>query len=338
MGVTWSEIHEELKMVLMAPEVEQKRAQAQQIETILRILKQKQKIGEQAIDGVSGIILDEIRRTANNILKFKSDMPLFNRPHNRIQRSGADDIVEAELAAVIASIQNKGLGGKMSYTDFLGGRDPVTVYSEEIIKEGSSRIGRAMANHVASKLPEAKKIVSRSQKTDVKGLQAVETINAELGPEYQKLVQLFSGVSFTVKNYSSVFEVDSLNLGQTNPEKAIRGSLYYLGYKQNIDEVFSAIMSSSENLEHAGHLQFAYELAGWGQGTGAGKNFVALPEVDFLVYNDPAVPESIAVRSTKAIIYDKVFNNKNMGASMNRISKAYFEMKESGYKRQLRKK
>lgn len=322
----------------MAPEIEQKKAQAQQIETVLRALKQKQKMGEeQAVNGISGLILDEIRRTANSMLKFKSDMPLFNRPHNRVQRAGADDIVEAELAAVIASIQNKAFGDKMSYQDFLGGRNPVTVYAEEIIKEGAPRAGRAVASRIASQLPEAKKIVSRSQKTDVKGLQAVETISAELGSEYQKLIQLFSGVSFTVKNYSSVYEVDSLNLGKTNPEKAIRGSLYYLGYKQNINEAFMALMSD-EGVEHAGHLQFAYELAGWGQGTGVGNNFVALPEVDFLVYNDPAIPESIAVRSTKAIIYDKIFNNKNMGNSTQYLAKAYFNMKESSYKRQLTKK
>jgi hypothetical protein len=84
-------------------------------------------------------------------LGFKSTKQLFNRAHKSASRKGADDIVEAELAAVIATIQNRGFGVQdYTYQDFLGGRDPVTVYSKEIMKQLPDKCGDRIINDLKS--------------------------------------------------------------------------------------------------------------------------------------------------------------------------------------------
>ena len=274
-------------------------------------------------------MINQIREQATKSLGFSSVDRLFKRSHNSAFRTGADDIAEAEIAAIIAAIQNEGTGSNLTYQDFLAGRDPVTVYSKEIIQRLPDKVGGKIVSNLQVKVKEGEKWKHRSQKTDVVG---ITTITGEIAPEYKRLIELFSNVTFSIKNYSSLSEIDSLSLGNTNPQKAIRGALYHIGYRRNFDAAVSAI---EESPEHKGHLIFAYELAGWGQGTGTGKNFVALPAVDFLIYNDPAVPQSIAVRSTKKIIYDKIMNTKGL-SSNNKILKSYFDMKESEYKRQIK--
>lgn len=323
-----------MEQTLKLREINRLETQAQEIEKVLRTLKQKRQIDDTNNQSglISGAILQEIRNEANKMLKFTKRQSLFGTAHSWNKNfEGTDDIVEAELAAVLATIQNQATGNSnMSYLDFVSGKDLVTVYSKEVLEKLPKKVGNKAIAKFTSSVKEGEKWKMRSQKTDVQGFL---TITGDLAPEYKRLVQLFSNVTFTIKNYSSVFETESLNLGNTNPNKAIRGALYYLGYRRNFDAAINAL---AENPEHVNHLIFAYELAGWGQGTGQGKNFIALPDVDFLIYNDPAVPESIAVRSTKKIIYDKIHGTEGLAAS-NKILKSYFNMKESGYKVQLKK-
>lgn len=325
MPINVDSIHEKLKNFLEIKRINQLDQQAQEIEQVLRALKYKQQASEPN-DIFSELMIDQIREQATKSLKFRSTDRLFKRSHGSAFRAGADDIAEAEIAAIIAAIQNEGTGSNLTYQDFLAGRDPVTVYSKEIIQRLPERVGGKITNNLQTKVKEGENWKHRSQKTDVVG---ITTITGKIAPEYEKLIELFSNVTFSIKNYSSISEIDSLSLGSTNPQKALRGALYHIGYRRNFDAAVSAV---EKNPKHKGHLIFAYELAGWGQGTGIGKNFAALPAVDFLIYNDPAVPESIAVRSTKKIIYDKIMDTKGLGSS-NKILKSYFGMQESKYKR-----
>lgn len=332
-AITITSIHKRMEQALKLKDINRLEQQAQEIEKVLRTLKQKRKIDDDnnQSDLVSSAILQEIRTAANRMLKFQGRRGLFNKAHTWSNNfAGTDDIVEAELAAVLAAIQNKATGStQASYLDFTSGQGSVTVYADEIMEQLPERVGKKAVRKLTS-IKEGQNWQARAQKADVKG---IATITGDLAPEYERLVQLFSNITFTIKNYSSVSETNSLGLGTTKPAKAIRGALYYLGYRKNFDMAVAAL---SQEPEHLGHLTFAYELAGWGQGSGQGKNFNMLPAVDFLIYNDPAVPESIAVRSTKKIIYDKIYGTQNMG-TQNRILKAYFGMKESNYKRQLSK-
>ena len=332
-NITVSSIHEKMKQNLQFKKIQSLEQRAKEIEEVLKTLKQKQNIDNNnnlASDIVNHTILEEIRKEATKLLGLKSYTSLFGREHSSVSRKGTDDIVEAELGAVLAAIQNQATGTNLNYQDFVGGRDPVTVYTKEITTQVIDRVAKKISSS-SQKLPkQGEGWSARAKKTDVQG---IINITGNMAPEYNRLVSLFSNITFTIKNYSSKYEVDSLSLGKTNPDKALRGALYYLGYRRNFD---MAIKALNNDPEHTGHLIFAYELAGWGQGTGIGKNFTMLPDTDFLIYNDPAVPESIAVRSTKKIIYDKIMGNTSLGRS-NAIAKSYFNMKESNYKIQLNK-
>lgn len=330
-------LHDRMKKALQVSKIAEEKKRAQEMEKVLRALKSQRKIADLNIqDGsISGEILMAIRKEAVKSLNPKARSKIFKTPHSRVGNfEDTDDIVEAELGAVLAAIQNQASGSTLTYKDFVAGRDPATVYSKEITEKTAKRTGNRLQREASKKIPEAT-FSARSQKIDVNGI-AITNLNITIDPNYERLVELFSNVTFSIKNYASVFETDTLSLGTTKPDKAIRGALYYLGYRRNFNAVVAAL-STDEGIEHAQHLQFAYELAGWGQGTGIGKNFTVLPNVDYLIYNDPSVPESIAVRSVKAIIYDKIEGNVAMGGTRS-ILKSYFNMKESNYKIQLHKK
>ncbi len=333
MPIKVDSIHEKLKQALHERQLKELDDRAYKIEQVLKELKSKQQ-NAQGVGEISGKVIDSIREEATKALGFKSTKQLFNRAHKSASRSGADDIAEAELAAVIAAIQNEGFGTKgYTYQDFLGGRDPVTVYSKEIMRRLPDKCGDKIINDLKHQVKEGEKWRKRSQKTDVKGLVEIE---GEVASEYKELIELFKNVTFSVKNYSSAAETTSIGLGTTDKRKAIRGALYHIGYRRNFNDAIKALSQDDEG--HESHLIFAYELAGWGQGVGVGKNFVEIPNVDFLIYNDPAVPENISVKSTKRIIYDKaVGKNSHLTASQS-ISKSYFNMKKIDFERQLPKK
>jgi hypothetical protein len=76
------------------------------------------------------------------------------------------------------------------------------------------------------------KPLARSGKIDVNGLTEV-SIDAELNPLWDELYRLFSGCTFSVKNYSSYYTKSlNIHLGNTDYYKALYGVLSDLNYDQ----------------------------------------------------------------------------------------------------------
>lgn len=150
------------------------------------------------------------------------------------------------------------------------------------------------------------------------------TVTADLNPLWERLFNLFSNCTFSVKNYSSKAHTSlNIHLGSTNIYKALYGALSQTNRsEQEINYIIHAGLRSymaSKNktvATHFYHLRFIYELTGVGLYDSDGP----ISGVDFLIYNDPS-SDAIYVRSTADLILQEL-NNKKKTSLLTGISLA----------------
>lgn len=242
---------------------------------------------------------------------FRNEHQWYAKENNSSKkRWGADDVFEAELAALLDIALERASSGKISVeqsgANLIGdlSSNISSEYLKAVAEQGQSFINKTKVNSNLIDLP-----VFRSGKIDVEGYKANFDITANILPEWQEFISLFTGVKCTVKNYSSKSQYESIHLGKSNPIKSIIGELSQLNYGP--DEAahiyYHSLGSyqsskSSKNKTHIGnhiyHLRFGYELSGEGLFDSQNNQ---LDAADFFIYNDPA-SNNIWVRSTKEMI------------------------------------
>lgn len=316
---------------------------AKQMEAILRKLKHTNLAVENGNSNNLESIFDEqcreiverslrMMQTASGSDKLYAKR-LFMTTHGAGYELGknmnVDDIVEAELSAVIQSIQSLAFEGiSVDGIDFLShttGRikgnlvddaqkimENITegIMSETINKIQNTNFKNKAYQKIAAKL---KNTQSKSIKADVISYEV--ELSAQLKPEWE-LFNVFEGASFTIKNYIPKRKNNiavQIHLGESNPYKSVMAQLGSLGYttKQSQHIFFHSLNSWMKNKTqavevHIPHLRFAYELQGSGLYDEDG---MSISGADFLIVNDPTNYDGIYVRSTKQMIANALKNN-----------------------------
>ena len=208
---------------------------------------------------------------------------------------------------------------------YAGGKSANTV-DKEILKDIMSDIKESF---VDKEILSQMKTISRrkrlfnvpsakSQKTDIS---VSANISLSIKPEYQKIMDLFIGRSFSLKNYSSnntKYGV-RVSLGNTDPLKAFIGVLTSYQEPQDVaTKAYYASLSSYARSQRDGNnkiieslnssifaIRYYYELTGVGLKI---ENNV-VQDVDFLIVNNPN--GRIAVKSTKDLIYQLLSRNNS---------------------------
>lgn len=340
-----NEVHRELiAKIQINNKAAKDRIKAQRMQAILYKLKN---LSFQPTDEVEGLLSDQAQQIIDESLAILnanrkgnrrlSSNDLFHRVHGTSTSYGGDDIFEEELAAALTVIEQQATGRASNIRSRLvGGQSTNIRLSEEINKDIEKimnqyvkGISTKINNKAGEKNKQWMRPVARSGKVDVNGLSVV-SVDAELNPLWDELYRLFSGCTFSVKNYSSYF-TNSLNihLGNTDYYKALYGSLSDLGYDQRAADaiIYSGLKSyqSSQNKSvalHFYHLRFIYELTGAGLYDAEGP----VSGVDFLIYNDPS-SDAIFVRSTADLIAQELAKKHitSMPTSGIVIAKSKFE-------------
>lgn len=181
---------------------------------------------------------------------------------------------------------------------------------------------------VNGKSPHAEIILSLS--TSGKSLSAFQK-------RLRTVAKILQGATFTAKNYKSFRWDDQaktyvpinndapwankLHIGQSDPFRAIHGTLSSLGYGSAVTGIYFTKMVEaldgikfskkpyahsfhSDIVSHINHLRFVYELTGGGQTYDKAVD-LAFPEARYLIYNDPTTG-NIYVRSTASIVVDYI--------------------------------
>lgn len=254
--------------------------------------------------------------------KTTSVAALFNREHSHQDSKRTslevDDVFEEEFYAVLQAVADKATNGK-GYelgASLTGGQLAITKnfanMTDDLIKEYMNELYQGLLKHNYTEEEAQTELAKmnlkpKSGKVDVTGFNL--NFTGRLDEKWEKMVQAFSGASFTLKNYTSRADVMEIHLGQTVPFKAISGALDDLGFNDNeATHIFFHGKNSyrkhgtPELGTHAYHTRLYYELTGAGLYDEEGNPIDA---ADFLIYNDPYTND-IFVRSTKQIIYDLI--------------------------------
>lgn len=289
--------------------VEKEKKEAKTIENFLNAIKNKQ----YDKNNLKSVINEEFF----NQLIVDLPQDFFKREHSKEDlEKDFDDIFEKELSIILhrmmtdsrkgSFLAGTAQGSTISKSDELG---RIIDYCQIYIPKN---FGDSIVNKIKTlsgsadifKIPTAKE-----QKADV----AVNIdISTQVKDEYQKIMSLFNERNFSLKNYSSS---SVISLGNTNPLKAIVGSLVDLGASLPVaTKAFYAAITvytregkSNMGIELANciyMLRHYYEL------TGAGLMIDNEPisKVDFLVVNKP--DGKVKVISSKEIM-NYVFENKD---------------------------
>lgn len=287
-------------------------------------------------------ILNE-ERANRGFRPLQNSQILFYRANKDI-KSIQDDITEDSLAAFMMAFERRYTEqGEHTWTVHATGKQGADV---EAVKEGISdtlqnAISRAIndtAESYGKNLRQYEIQTNKSQKIDVKGLQSEITFTKDVSQDIQKLGEALSGVSFSLKNYTTHnLEINpqdiNLKLGDTNLYKAITGvlsdfypstqdqtAIFFRGFQimQGYCSKDSRYPSSDPHakaddvITHFSHMRFVYELRGQGlldQNNNSGV-------VDFLIWNDPS-SEYIEVRSTAELILNEFSSNRRNGILFN---------------------
>ena len=270
---------------------------------------------EGLLDEQAQILIDEALGILNSNRKGKNRLngnELFHRAHGTSTSFGGDDIFEEEFAATLTVIEQQATGHSVDISQKLVGGQAANVLIDEVGKDVEKfmnkyveKITKRISNTGNQKEGHWVKPVARSGKVDVNGITPVD-VSAELNPKWEQLYQLFSGCTFSVKNYSSYFAKSlDIHLGNTDVYKALYGVLSKVGYDSN--EINSIIHAGLRSYDASGnktvathfyHMRYIYELTGVGL---YDKNGEPISGVDFLIYNDPN-SDAIFVRSTADMI------------------------------------
>lgn len=331
-------VHQEMKKYLT---LNDQSVQAQQIESILReikmtVLKMSKKTNSQIINEANSQIQQLIIDTFNEQLQTHSSLKnihsLFYRSHTKSSKltPGADDIFEEQLAYLLKAAADKsGQNDSITIDMILGGQNAGFTSAlnniDDIISKKVAKVTVLAAENYKKSAEQAARLGGiaqvRAGKVDIKAPNFIVEANAD--DLISRLLRVFSGRTFSLKNYSSFKQVENdivinkttneinIHFGDSNMYKGITGSLssifsdvqiqntiYFRGMNY-LRKITNPPDSSSEDLvqKHFAHLRFIYEIRGQGLVDQNGNSQIA----DFIIWNDPNSP-NIAVRSTKWLI------------------------------------
>ena len=240
---------------------------------------------------------------------------LFTKVHNKtdVKDKPFDDIVENEINIIMKRLFN-------SEKDYYAGEKSANVKNlskiiDSIAKDFQNTITDNDTLSELSKVTKRSELFSlpeaRSQKADIYTTKI--TISQNILSERERLLSLFSGHSFSIKNYNNDNKYGTrVTLGKTDPLKAFIGVLTSLREPQSLAvKAFyaaSAAYQRDANPELAANIfaiRYYYEL------TGAGLRIDGkeIDKVDFLIVNNPS--GRIKVRSTKELVYNLLNNNQS---------------------------
>lgn len=322
------------------------RPRAAEMEKVLYQIKNLNSTPSNEIEGLLGdqaqVIIDETLGILNSNRKGKHRLngnDLFHRAHGTSTTYGGDDIFEEEFAAALTVIEQQATGRSINISDKLVGGQAANILIDEIGKDVEKFMNKYVEG-VTKRINSSgekkdthwTKPVARSGKVDVNGISPIE-ITAELNPLWERLYRLFSGCTFSVKNYSSYFKQSlDIHLGNTDVYKALYSVLSQTGY--SADEINSIIHAGLRSYDASGnktvathfyHMRYIYELTGIGL---YDKNGEPISGVDFLIYNDPN-SDAIFVRSTADMIakeLEKTHKSSPFGGI--KVAKADFNSNE----------
>lgn len=267
---------------------------------------------------------------------------LFGRQHryNQTFKTGADDIFEEDMAAILATIGSKTDIEELGDIEiYLVGGKTATSRNVNFVKKATEVFEKQVidiTNEMAEKSGSrnrVKEIKSSVHKTDIIGYPAQVEFKLDVHPKIARLAELMKDATFSAKNYKSTsyqdgkttikdFEELNLHLGNTNLYRAVTGALseikmteearmefYFRGANIYLTNKYGI---ADEVEKHFGDLRFIYELRGSGLMT---DNGIMLP-VKYLIYNDPD-SEAIFVRDTASIILESFEKSRNLFGSIN---------------------
>lgn len=296
------------------------RPRAAEMEKVLYQIKNLNRTPTNAVEGLldeqAQILIDEALGILNSNREAKnrlSGKELFHRAHKRASTSfGGDDIFEEEFAATLTAIEQQATGRSVDISQKLVGGQAANILIDEVGKDVEKfmnkyveSITKRISNTENQKERHWVKPVARSGKVDVNGITPVD-VSAELNPKWEQLYKLFSGCTFSVKNYSSYYTKSlDIHLGNTDIYKALYGVLSkVIGDSNEINSIIHAGLRSYDAsgnktvATHFYHMRYIYELTGVGL---YDENGYPISGVDFLIYNDPN-SDAIFVRSTADMI------------------------------------
>lgn len=262
-------------------------------------------------------------KALNQLLNNKELSNIFTEIHNKGITVGQeqDDVFERDFNKVLQKMTKT--GKKNTY--YAGQKAANTLTDRVIVKEVIDIVKDTFDETVLEEMKNVSKRnnifnvpEARSQKTDIS---VNGEINLSIKPEYQKIMNLFSGRKFSLKNYSSNNSEYGIriSLGSTDPLKAFIGVLTSFNETQDVaTKVYYASLASYVRNQNSNNdvikslnssifsLRYYYEL------TGAGLKIdnVDIGTVDFLIVNNPN--GRVAVKSTKDLIYTLLSNENKM--------------------------
>ena len=346
-----SKLHEVHDQIVNKIQINKKaaidRLRAQEMEAILYQIKNLKNNPSNSIEGLlseqAQILINQslnmlnMNRKGTNRLKGDD---LFHRSHAVSTSYGGDDIFEEELAAVLSVIEKEATGSTLGIANRLVGGKSANIKLQGEINKDINKIMTKLIQRTAKRVNTEGQLlkekhwtppVARPGKIDVNGLSEIH-IESDLHPAWKDLYRVFSGCTFSVKNYSSYFSNQlNIHLGSTDYYKALYGSLSSLNYSQEqIDKIIYSGLASynkSKNktvASHFYHLRFIYELTGIGLYDSQGD---PISGVDFLIYNDPS-SDAIFVRSTADLIAQEL-ENERVGSPLGGVSIAKANFKQT---------
>ncbi len=250
---------------------------------------------------------------------------LFRRAHTKSAlKSGADDIFEEDLAAILAAGEFLGGNETIQLNSFLTGGQSTSTKAVSKYNALTTMIDDKNVNDLLKQLAEkeSKRVSTQVQaatgKIDISGQAVTLNYTKNLPIKVERLMQLMKDATFSAKNYTShAYDITKakdwteigLDLGNTNLYKAVTGALSELqiGYKQQTKFFFRGMNTILHNChsygditaQHFTHLRFIYELRGSGLLNDQG----LVTPVKYLIYNDPS-SDAIFVKDTASIILE----------------------------------
>lgn len=252
---------------------------------------------------------------------------LFKRSHTTGKlASGADDIFEEDLAALLTAAVQKTTNeiGTITLSNFLKGAESsqVKALSKMVDKKELQDVIKQLAEKEGKRT--VAQIKNATAKVDISGESIDLTYTINLPATQQRFLQLMKDATISAKNYGSFsfnpeLQKDlneiNLSLGESNLAKAVMGAMgeIRIPFKEQ-KELFIAgsnkiLKGNSTIAKHFYHLRFIYELRG--SGLLDDKNNIR--PVKYLIYNDPH-SEKIFVKDTASLILESL--DKIKGKSM----------------------
>ena len=276
---------------------------------------------------IYNIFLDDLLNDIDAIAKSRNKnyniTNLFKRRGKNSQEQGM--ILEQELTDVIEAILEKISGEKVLREDInIGAKTGNVKFTaiDDIIYDINDNTKEELVKKLNKEKQPLYYLKNVAGKIDVKGFEV--SITGQPTKELLDIYNLLKDATFSAKNYDSMSKEDKIqsvvegsrrggliHLGNSNPYRAIYGSLSSLGYENStIDSAYYAgknrieLYNSNNASQHFFHLRYIYELTGAGILYTGGVNF---GEARYLIYNDPS--GNIYVKSTSQIIADLLNDN-----------------------------